>query len=116
MYKKIAFLLLIFSRNILQAAHVPIVSSYSIEQNKIDQSQKYRDVILFSSVFLASSWLTHKQIPRLTGSKVEFNAPLFTKTRASIFFIIGVTGAVVSTKKLLDILTSLYTRKVNNQL
>lgn len=40
----------------------------------------------------AGTWLAQKQIPRILGTQVEFNAPIFTKILASAFFAVGTAG------------------------
>lgn len=59
-----------------------------------------------SSVFLVSAgyWLAHKQLPRIAGQQIEFNAPLFTKICASAFFAIGAAGALTGAYQLVCIL------------
>jgi hypothetical protein len=45
-------------------------------------------------LFLSGSWLAHKQLPRLAGQEIYYNAPQFTKGLALLFFTIGISGAI----------------------
>ena len=53
------------------------------------------DTACAAFLFVGGSWLAHKQLPRLAGQQIEYNAPIFTKTVASTFFAIGIAGGVV---------------------
>ncbi|HEV2601760.1 MAG TPA: hypothetical protein VGT41_05730 [Candidatus Babeliales bacterium] len=52
-------------------------------------------------LFVGGAWLAHKQLPRMAGQKIEFNAPIFTKTLASILFVIGIIGGVTGAHSLM---------------
>lgn len=45
-------------------------------------------------LFVGGAWLAHKQLPRLAGQKIEYDAPLFTKVFSSLLFAIGITGGI----------------------
>lgn len=53
------------------------------------------DIARSSFLFIAGAWLAHKQLPRLAGEQIEYNAPMFTKTFASLLFTVGTVGGVV---------------------
>jgi hypothetical protein len=53
------------------------------------------DVVKSSFLVVAGAWLAHKQLPRLAGQQIAYNAPLFTKVFASLLFAIGSVGGTV---------------------
>lgn len=75
-----------------------IILSFSMVQDELSANNTQTkhlllgDILLSSFLLISSSWLIHKQLPRLAGHKVEFDAPVFTKVVASIFALVGATG------------------------
>lgn len=53
------------------------------------------DIACAAFLLCAGSWLAHKQLPRLAGQLIEYDAPVFTKIGASILFSIGITGGII---------------------
>jgi hypothetical protein len=78
---------------------IPAQGSSTSEKEFIASTASPSDTTIYEvgeALFLAAagSWLANKQIPRILGTQVEFNAPLFTKVLASLFFAVGITGGI----------------------
>ncbi|HEV2601770.1 MAG TPA: hypothetical protein VGT41_05780 [Candidatus Babeliales bacterium] len=58
------------------------------------------DALCATVLFVGGAWLAHKQLPRLVGQKIEFDAPIFTRVFASILFAIGIVGGVTGAHSL----------------
>lgn len=52
------------------------------------------DTVCATILFVGGAWLAHKQLPRLAGEKIEYDAPVFTKVSASLLFAVGIVGGV----------------------
>jgi hypothetical protein len=61
---------------------------------------KWGDFVLSSVLFIGGSYLTWKQLPRLSGQQIEFKSPIFTKIVASILCALGIAGGTVGSYKL----------------
>jgi hypothetical protein len=61
----------------------------------VKQPFKWGDFVLSSVLFIGGSYLTWKQLPRLSGQQIEFKSPIFTKIVASIFCALGTAGGTV---------------------
>ncbi len=93
------------SKLLLLAAYLCTTIPASCAQ-PVQHSQEQREVqglgdsACAAFLFVAGSWLAHKQLPRLAGQQIEFNAPIFTKVGASLLFGIGITGGIVGAYQL----------------
>ncbi len=54
----------------------------------------WKDAARAGFLFVGGAWLAYKQLPRMSGQTIEFNAPVFTKVLSSVFFTIGVVGGI----------------------
>lgn len=93
-------------RLLLVAYLFTAVSTSCAQPIQQDQSEAQRlgDIACATFMFVAGSWLAHKQLPRLAGQQIEFNAPVFTKVGASLLFGIGITGGIVGAYQLVTMI------------
>lgn len=69
--------------------------------NTVETSQyTWQDTARATFLFVAGAWLAHRQLPRLVGQEIYYNAPAFTKALASLFFTIGITGSITGAYQL----------------
>lgn len=58
----------------------------------------WQEVTISTFLITAGAWLAHKQIPRITGRKIEVGySPAATKALAIVFCAIGTAGIITGT-------------------
>jgi uncharacterized membrane protein len=73
-----------------------LILTLTITPNQALAKVNWQEIAKGSFMVTAGSWLAHKQIPRITGAKIEpgYSAN-GTKALATIFFAIGASGVLV---------------------
>lgn len=84
--------------------------SFAAKTENKKQKYGYGDLVCAVALYIGGTWLAYKQLPRLAGQQIEFDAPQFTKIFSSILFSIGTCGGIVGAHQLMAIIRE----KLNN--
>lgn len=60
-------------------------------------NEDVRDMAIACFLLFGGAWLAHKQLPRLAGREIKYDAPQFTKASAWALFSVGILTGIGGT-------------------